>query len=885
MTNPAKPLSDLEQMKVALGQAVTELRAEIDATQTGEVLQQCDTALIEFEDIDKKTGDTLETYRRDAVNCVTAAKNQIAAQSTPSQIEVNALALNIGAPMALAASVKAGDSINLLQNLIIEGNRTLLDKPQLKPTCGITPNDPDAYNTIWVGQKSSIHGNTNAVAIQGHGVCYNYLASPLTTLHGVPYLPTGKNTGALPWSVIGEGQLDICGGIFTCGTAHINWPSTTTWNYSMAVDQAMATTSYPVVKAALDKLDKLAVPNSRPMTMITNSKDIYSPIEVFAAKPSGELLRGVVADSPGDPTVHRGTFQTWSAFDGPAFSAGNGGPGFRIRSLASVYSWDGRMQLFGTTPDGKLVTRYQVLNTVSESAGEFVAVSSGIHPARDSWVPWQTVPTDGPVAQVAALTGVLVSVYIIKTDGTLQSRTQNVSNGPDFNPIFNNWKNWQAIPSPEVGGVNLPARTIQVFVDQNGNRNLLATAGGSQQFQLIQDSDWVQIPGTVYGGFAAVKEGGGNGGNEMFGIDKDGKVLYNASTGGMFQANGTWWPDPWDGWIPVNGAVLRPYEPGPGVGPVLDSVTQSGGNITLSWTDKSTNEDSFVVQRYTVSGQPGAQVTEVTTTDRAGSGKAMTFTDTAPSTSAPCYVVKARDAANSFNVQSDIVCQTPSVIGLTTDAATSSLTAAAFSRIVMTVNNCVNTGTVQYQTPTVGAWSARVSAVTILVSTCIKPVPNVMGLSQAAARDAITQAGFKVNVTNQANCVDPADTVVAQDPKGGLAMAVGVSTIHLQVAACTAVVPNLVGTTEIAARAAITNANLTLGTISSITRCADSGKVVGQSLAAGTTQPGFTKINITVATCSTGGGGSCAQHCNNNPGVRQSTALGVREPELTDGRL
>ena len=102
-------------------------------------------------------------------------------------------------------------------------------------------------------------------------------------------------------------------------------------------------------------------------------------------------------------------------------------------------------------------------------------------------------------------------------------------------------------------------------------------------------------------------------------------------------------------------------------------------------------------------------------------------------------------------------------------------------------------------------------------------VPNVVGLTQAAATYALTGAKLTVGtITQQASNAVPSGNVISQDPAGGSTVAQG-SPVNLVISSGrqTATVPNVVGLTPAAATSAITGARLTVGTITQepVTRC------------------------------------------------------------------
>src|SRR5206468_2047837 len=90
----------------------------------------------------------------------------------------------------------------------------------------------------------------------------------------------------------------------------------------------------------------------------------------------------------------------------------------------------------------------------------------------------------------------------------------------------------------------------------------------------------------------------------------------------------------------------------------------------------------------------------------------------------------------------------------------------------------VPAGQVISQNPIAGTSVAAGSAVAFVVSLGPAPVPvlvpNVVGLTQAAAQTAITGAGLGVGAITSANSATvPAGQVISQNPVGGTSVAAG----------------------------------------------------------------------------------------------------------------
>ena len=132
-------------------------------------------------------------------------------------------------------------------------------------------------------------------------------------------------------------------------------------------------------------------------------------------------------------------------------------------------------------------------------------------------------------------------------------------------------------------------------------------------------------------------------------------------------------------------------------------------------------------------------------------------------------------------------------------------------------------------------------------------VPNVVGMTQAAATTAITNAKLVLGtVTQQASSTVPAGSVISENPAAGSSVAQN-SAVNLVVSSGTAPtsvsVPNVVGMTQAAATTAITNAKLVLGTVTKQTSSTvPAGSVISENPAAGSSVAQNSAVNLTVST-------------------------------------
>ena len=196
----------------------------------------------------------------------------------------------------------------------------------------------------------------------------------------------------------------------------------------------------------------------------------------------------------------------------------------------------------------------------------------------------------------------------------------------------------------------------------------------------------------------------------------------------------------------------------------------------------------------------------------------------------------------------------PNVAGLTQAAAQTAIAGAGLTVGTVTTQNSdtVPAGDVISQNPAGGTSVAPNSAVDLVVSlgAATVAVPNVAGLTQAAAQTAIAGAGLTVGtVTTQNSDTVPAGDVISQNPAGGTSVAPN-SAVDLVVSlgAATVAVPNVAGLSQAAAQAAISNAGLTTGTVT--TQNSDTvpaGDVISQNPAAGTSVAPNSAVDLVVS--------------------------------------
>lgn len=127
----------------------------------------------------------------------------------------------------------------------------------------------------------------------------------------------------------------------------------------------------------------------------------------------------------------------------------------------------------------------------------------------------------------------------------------------------------------------------------------------------------------------------------------------------------------------------------------------------------------------------------------------------------------------------------PNVVGLTQAAAITSLTNAGLlvGTITSNFSSTVASGNVLSQSPTSGVSAGVGSSVDLVISIYVQmvTVPNVVGLTQAAAITSITNAGLVAGTVTSTNSETvAAGHVISQNPTNGVSVAAGDS-VHLLV--------------------------------------------------------------------------------------------------------
>lgn len=194
----------------------------------------------------------------------------------------------------------------------------------------------------------------------------------------------------------------------------------------------------------------------------------------------------------------------------------------------------------------------------------------------------------------------------------------------------------------------------------------------------------------------------------------------------------------------------------------------------------------------------------------------------------------------------------PSVTGQTERAAEATLRSAGLNaQPSLAPSATVPSGLVISQAPAAGAVAKKGANVDIVVSEGPRTVPlmDVTGLTEAQAKAELVGAHFKTKTKTEASKTIEAGRVIATQPPAEEDVQEGrVITLLVSSGPAPVHVPDVTGETLEAAEAALTNAELEVGTVTkkpSSTQAA--GTVLAQSPSTGTPVHAGTKVDLTVA--------------------------------------
>jgi beta-lactam-binding protein with PASTA domain len=181
-------------------------------------------------------------------------------------------------------------------------------------------------------------------------------------------------------------------------------------------------------------------------------------------------------------------------------------------------------------------------------------------------------------------------------------------------------------------------------------------------------------------------------------------------------------------------------------------------------------------------------------------------------------------------------------------SATAPATIANGSQVRVRLTSSTDYSTTTSAVLTIGGISGPFDVTT--VSQPDVAVPNVVGLTQSSAQEAITTAGLTMGVITQAySATVPAGSVISQNPAAGSSVPPG-SAVDLVVSRGNqpVTVPNVVGKPETPARRVITRAGLVVGNVTrAFSTTVAKGSVISQNPAAGTSALPGTAVDLVVS--------------------------------------
>jgi beta-lactam-binding protein with PASTA domain len=196
----------------------------------------------------------------------------------------------------------------------------------------------------------------------------------------------------------------------------------------------------------------------------------------------------------------------------------------------------------------------------------------------------------------------------------------------------------------------------------------------------------------------------------------------------------------------------------------------------------------------------------------------------------------------------------PNVVGQPQASAETAITGAGLTvgTITQATSNTVPAGNVISQNPLGGTLALAGSPVSLTISLGPAPflVPNVVGMTQSAATTAIQAAGLQVGTATTANSPTvPAGSVISQNPPAGSSVPEGSSvSLVVSLGPVMVTVPNVVGMTQANAEAAITSANLTVGTITTANSdTVPAGSVISQNPAGASSVTQGSSVNLVIS--------------------------------------
>jgi hypothetical protein len=631
---------------------------QVDGLASAQVASCADQSTLRFENIDQLDSNGRIDLANFIDSCITTAKDDIPVESSAAAIDQLGLAINTVGPMALFAQAYAGLRTDILKQYLITANQRLLSAAPLRPTCQVFIQD--VFNLPNGGEGP----------ITGYGGCYNYRVPTPTSNSGdsttYEFPNINGDSGRLPWNVRGDAIPQTTLGVTT--GYHVNWP--TIGDYSIAVNEAMANTSYPVAQTSLYELqDPVTITGSA--IAAGGSSAPYTPVELLRVNGDSTVSRNEVHATDN-------ALSGWTGMDGQLASLAEAGNAdgraemFGIDRLGDVYhrwqeapnddtSWspwaqmtgqtltsiavarnqDGTLQVFGTTPAGQIVTRNQILG-----GDQYPSVQPDpLTPAVDDWTDWK--PMDGQLTQVAAAdANGQIELFGINSAGNVFDRQETAPNATDPT-VAGSWTGWNQLDGTLT--------SIAVASDRGASLNLFGTdASGAvlQRYQTTPNTEqwsaWSPVPGATMSSVAAAKESFAGGHIDLFGVGPNGQISLDTNDG----VHG----DPWSGWstVPdtpfVPPALVSPGDQNTSLEAWVNLVLSGSGGTAPYAFSVSGLPDGLGYSGHVISGwpsTPGTWTVSVTTTDGVGDSSTASFNWAVTGVTVPNVLYRSQaDAVN-----------------------------------------------------------------------------------------------------------------------------------------------------------------------------------------------------------------------------------------------
>ena len=211
-------------------------------------------------------------------------------------------------------------------------------------------------------------------------------------------------------------------------------------------------------------------------------------------------------------------------------------------------------------------------------------------------------------------------------------------------------------------------------------------------------------------------------------------------------------------------------------------------------------------------------------------------------------IVGATFATRTHNVAAPTL-QVPNVVGLT-EAQARALLPNFTINIQDAPSSTIPKGRISSQIPLADSKVIPGSSITLTESSGAgnTSVPiNLVGLSLADARNALTAAGLNISQTVSVDSNQAPGTVLAVNPSPGSILQAGAGVV-LQIASGSLQVPNLVGLTQVQAITTLTQAGFLVRTATAFDSSQPLQVVLAQAPDAGTTQNIGSAVTITINT-------------------------------------